>query len=235
MQLTVREVSRLFKVPEKTVYRWIEQDDLPAYRIDEHYGFNRGELVEWATARHIPVPDEVFQAADATVATLPSLVEALEVGGIFHKLEGTDKGSVLRAVVEAMPLPQQVDRHLLLQMLLARESLQPTGVGEGIAIPHVRNPMVLRVPRPLITLCFLEPPVDFGALDNKPVYALFSLVSPSPRVHLHLLSRVAFALRDAGFKAAIARRDTREEIFNAARRVEANMQSRSLGTSGKER
>lgn len=235
MQLTVREVSKLFQVPEKTVYRWIEQDDLPAYRIDGHYGFNRGELVEWATARHIPVPDEVFNGADTTVATLPSLVEALEAGGIFHRLKGTDKASVLRSVVKAMPLPEQVDRHLLLQMLLARESLQPTGVGEGIAIPHVRNPMVLRVPRPMITLCFLEPPVDFGALDHHPVYALFSLVSQSPRIHLHLLSRVAFALRDAEFKQVIAHRGAQEEIFNAARRVEANLQSRSRGTSGKER
>ena len=235
MQLTVREVSKLFQVPEKTVYRWIEQDDLPAYRIDGHYGFNRGELVEWATARHIPVPDEVFQGANTVVAALPSLVQALEAGGIFHGLKGSDKASVLRAAVEVMPLPQQVDRHLLLQMLLARESLQSTGVGEGIAMPHVRNPMVLRVPRPMITLCFLEPPVDFGALDNKPVYALFSLVSPSPRVHLHLLSRVAFALRDAGFKEAISRCDAPEKIFDAARRVETNLQSRSGGTSGEER
>jgi PTS system nitrogen regulatory IIA component len=120
-------------------------------------------------------------------------------------------------------------------MLLARESLQSTGVGEGIAIPHVRNPVVLQVPRPMITLCFLEPPVDFGALDNRPVFALFSLVSPSPRVHLHLLSRIAFALRDAGFKEAIAGRGTQEKILSAAHQVEVNLQSRSRGTSGKER
>ena len=128
MQLTVRAVSKLFNVSEKTVYRWIEQDDLPASLIDGHYGFNRGELVEWATARHIPVPDELFQATDSTAA-LPSLTEALRAGGIFHRLKGTDKESVLSAAVEAMPLPQDVDRHLLLQMLLAREALQSTAVG----------------------------------------------------------------------------------------------------------
>ena len=145
MQLTVRAVSKLFKVSEKTVYRWIEQDDLPASLIDGHHGFNRGELVEWATARHISVPDELFKGTDKMVAALPSLVEALQAGGIFHQLKGADKASVLRAAVDAMPLPQEVDRHLLWQMLFARESLQSTGVGEGIAIPHVRNPMVLRV------------------------------------------------------------------------------------------
>lgn len=228
MQLTVRAVSKLFKVPEKTVYRWIDQDDLPASLIDGHYGFNRGELAEWATARHISVPDELFKGPDSNVVTLPSLVEALQAGGIFHGIKGVDKGSVLRAAVDAMPLPREVDRHLLWQMLFARESLQSTGVGEGIAIPHVRNPMVLHVPSPMITLCFLEPPVDFGALDGKPVYALFSLISPSPRVHLHLLSRLAFALRDNEFKKLIAQRGAQEVILNAADGVENRVQTRAV-------
>lgn len=224
MQLTVRAVSKLFNVSEKTVYRWIEQDDLPATLIDGHYGFNRGELVEWATARHISVPDEVFKGKNENnVATLPSLAETLQAGGIFHGIQGANKAAVLRAAVDAMPLPPEVDRHLLWQMLFARESLQSTGVGEGIAIPHVRNPMVLHVPRPMITLCFLEPAVDFGALDGKPVYALFSLITPSPRVHLHLLSRLAFALRNPGFKELIAQRGKQEEILNAARRVETKV------------
>src|SRR5438034_985186 len=62
-----------------------------------------------------------------------------------------------------------------------REALQSTGVGDGIAIPHVRNPIVLHVSRPMITLCFLERPIDFGALDGKPVHVLFSLISPTVR------------------------------------------------------
>ncbi len=227
MQLTVRAVAKLFNVPEKTVYRWIEQDDLPASLIDGHYGFNRGELVEWATTRHISVPDELFKGTDSKAAALPSLVEALEAGGIFHRIKGTDKASVLRAAVDVMPLPEKVDRHLLWQMLFARESLQSTAVGDGIAIPHVRNPMVLHVPRPMITLCFLDPPVDFGALDGKPVYALFSLICPSPRVHLHLLSRLAFALHNAEFKKLIAQCGAQEEILDAAGRVETNALARA--------
>src|SRR5207245_2437198 len=78
MQFSVRDVSRLFKVSEKTVYRWIEQDGLSACRIDGHYGFNRGELVEWATARHMPIPDEIFKGTDTNIAALPSLADALE-------------------------------------------------------------------------------------------------------------------------------------------------------------
>jgi PTS system nitrogen regulatory IIA component len=60
-------------------------------------------------------------------------------------------------------------------------------------------------------------------MDGKPVHALFSLISPTVRTHLHLLSRLAFALRDAGFKTAVARRTSADEILQEARRVEAGL------------
>jgi PTS system nitrogen regulatory IIA component len=103
---------------------------------------------------------------------------------------------------------------------LARENLQSTGIGEGVAIPHVRNPIVLHVPRPIVTLCFLDQPIDFGALDGKPVHALFSLICPTVRAHLALLSRLAFALHDERFKRVIAERGPADEVLAEARRVE---------------
>src|SRR6266404_1536990 len=96
-------------------------------------------------------------------------------------------------------------------------------VGHGIAIPHVRNPIVLHVARPMITLCFLERPIDFGALDGKPVHVLFSLISPTVRAHLRLLSRLSFALHDPAFKDAVTRQASREEILREARRVEDSL------------
>jgi len=87
---------------------------------------------------------------------------------------------------------------------------------------------VLHVSRPAITLCFLERPVDFGALDGKPVHCLFTMVSPTVRAHLTLLSRLAFAMRDPGFQDAIRRQALRDEILTELRRVEAGLtQSRA--------
>ena len=82
--------------------------------------------------------------------------------------------------------------------MLAREAIAPTAIGEGIAIPHVRNPVVLHVGRPSITLCFLEQPIEYDALDGKPVHTLFTIVSPTTRAHLHLMSKLSFVLRDSG-------------------------------------
>jgi PTS system nitrogen regulatory IIA component len=227
MQLTVKDVAGLLNISEKTVYRWIDERKLPGYRLSGQYRFNRAELLEWATANRINVSPRIFEEPESGSGPLPELSDALEVGGIFYRLSGTDKPSALRSVVGMLRLPEKVDREFLLQVLLAREALESTAIGDGIAIPHVRNPIVLHVPQPMVTLCFLEAPLDFGALDGQPVQALFTLISPTVKAHLHLLSRLAFTLRDPDFKALVIRQASREEILAAARRISDNLRAPS--------
>ena len=222
MQLSVRDVMRVLNVPEKTIYRWINHDGLPASCVNGQFRFNRAELLEWATAHHVPVSGDLVDAPGDT-PPVPEFAEALEAGGVFYRLPGGDRESALRSVVEVMPLGGEVDRQMLLGVLLAREALASTGIGDGIAIPHVRSPIVLQVPQPMVTLCFLAQPIEFGAMDGQPVHTLFSVISPTVRAHLHLLSRLAFALRDAGFKAALLARQAPETILREARRVEAGL------------
>ncbi|MBI5866626.1 MAG: PTS sugar transporter subunit IIA [Planctomycetes bacterium] len=222
MRLTVRDASKLLQVSEKTVYRWINQHMVPAYLINGQYRFNRAELLEWATSRRIQVSVDILAEPEGGEVPCPGVAEALEAGGVFYRVDGHDRESALRAVVQFMRLPDEVDRDFLLRVLVAREALGSTGIGAGIAIPHVRNPIVLHVPRPSITLCFLEQAIEFGALDGEPVRALFTVISPTIRAHLYMISRLAFALRDADFKGAILREASRDEISREARRVEAS-------------
>ena len=96
----------------------------------------------------------------------------------------------------------------------------------------MRSPIVLHVLRPTITLCFLEHPVDFGALDGQPVRCLFTTVSPTVRAHLHVLSKLAFVLRDPGFKDVLMRQGLREEILAELQRAEAALHSPNTGGHG---
>src|SRR5258708_22514405 len=118
MKLSVRDAAQLLNVTEETIYRWIKQGVIPAYAINDQYRFNRAELLEWATARKINVSVEIFAEPESHAAALPRLVQALEAGGIFYRLGGHDRESVLRALVETMPLPDEVDRAVLFRVLL---------------------------------------------------------------------------------------------------------------------
>jgi PTS system nitrogen regulatory IIA component len=221
MQLSVKDAAGLLDVSEQTIYRWVKQERIPAYRLHDQIRFNRAELLEWAIARRLPISPAVFPDSGSGASALPTLREALQTGKIVRHVGGSDVPSVLRAVVDVLDLPDELDREFLYQVLLAREQLGSTGVGEGIAIPHVRNPVVLQGTRPSIALCFLDHPIDFHAIDGQPVGILFTLISPTVRVHLHLLSRLGFVLGDARFKEALRRRAPREELLEALARAEA--------------
>jgi PTS system nitrogen regulatory IIA component len=226
MKLTVKDVAGLLNISEKTVYRWIGERKLPGYRLSGQYRFNQAELAEWATANRINVSPRIYEEPEGDSGPLPELSEAMDAGGVFYRLAGTNKPAALRSVVEVLRLPDQVDREFLLQVLLAREALESTAIGDGIAIPHVRNPIVLHLPQPMVTLCFLETPVDFGALDGQPVHTLFTLISPTIRANLHLLSRLAFALRNPDFKALIVRQAGRDEVLAAVKRISESLRNR---------
>ena len=220
MNLSVKDAANLLNVSDKTIYRWIKQAIIPSYQINEQFRFNRAELLEWATSRRIQVSPEIFQEAEPNKIPLPGLCEALKTGGVAYRVAGDDKPSVLHSIVDLLNLPDEVDREFLYQVMLARESLGSTGIGDGIAIPHVRNPVVLHISKPTVTLCFLEHPIDFQAIDRQPVNILFTLISPTVRAHLHLLSRLGFVLQDSDFKDALKRQASRDELITELARAE---------------
>ena len=221
MQMSVKDTAKILNVSEKTIYRWIKQQIVPVYRINEQYRFNRSELLDWATSRRIQISPEIFQETEQNKTPLPSLTEALKTGGISYRIGGKDKSSVLRSIVDTLNLPEEVDREFLYQVLMARETLGSTGIGDGIAIPHVRNPVVLHVSKPTITLCFLDHPIDFRAIDGQPVSTLFTIISPTIRAHLHILSRLGFVLQNQDFKAALKQQASREELMETLSHAEA--------------
>ena len=221
MKLTVRDAAKMLNVTESVVYRWIREESMPVHRVNDHYRFHRAELLEWATSRGIRVSSEQFRGPVGNGNEQPRLSDSLEAGGIHYGVGGSNRESMLREVVKLMPIEEE-DRDLVYDFLVAREALGSTGVGDGIAIPHVRNPVVLHVPHPAITLCFLGKPVEFAAIDGRPVNTIFSLVSRTIRSHLYLLSRLSAALLDKGFKDAVVKRASPERILAEARRVEGS-------------
>jgi PTS system nitrogen regulatory IIA component len=197
VDLSVRDVARLLSVSEKTVHRWLRDKAIPAHRLHDQYRFNRVELLEWAAARNLRVTPELLHPEGGT--EFPSLRAAVERGGIHHDVDGRTPAEVLEAVTRLPGIPDGVDRTLLHQLLMGREALTSTGVGGGFAIPHPRDPLVVRVAEPVVLVAFLRHPVDYQALDGVPVRVLFTILSPTVRVHLQLLSRIGNALHDAAF------------------------------------
>src|SRR5512147_1489570 len=173
MQITLRQAATYLGANEATLRRWIKERGLPVHRVNERLHLNAIEVWEWAVENGVPASRSLLEEAQRSPEQVPPLSQLLEVGGVHRDVAGEDKSAVLAAIVQRLPLGPEVDRDFLLTVLDAREAMGSTGIGDGIAIPHVRNPILLHVDQPFVSLCLLQRPVEFGAIDGKPVHALF--------------------------------------------------------------
>ena len=231
MQLTVREAASYLHVDEATVRRWIQRRGLPVHPVNERLYLNAIELWEWATENGIPVSRTLLEQAQRQPERVPPLSELLSAGGIHHDVGGKDKLGVLREIVRRLPLPPEIDREGLVTTLEAREAMGSTGIGDGIAIPHVRNPILLHVPAPFVTLCLLRDPVDFDAVDGRPVHALFTVISTNVPGHLRILGQLGFALHDEELRSLLSERAPGADLLARVRVVEGRASGASLSAS----
>lgn len=219
MKLTVSEAALLLGSAEDRVYAWIEEAELPAQKIRGQFRINRTDLLEWATAHSITLAPRAFRQERGT----PSLADALRAGGVHHRIEGTDLQTILRNIVDLLPLADSADRDMLLHILLARDTLGVTPVGEGIAIPHVRTPIILAPTDAVLALSFLMNPLDLHAPDHQPIDTFFLLICPTIHVHLAMLAKLAFGLKNQTFRAAVRQRASAQEIVQIAATLEEGL------------
>jgi PTS system nitrogen regulatory IIA component len=220
VRLSLTEAIGYLGVSERTARRWIRDRGLPVHRADERLFVNPVELWEWAVEHNITVSPKLLEEARRMPDAVAPISSMLEAGGIHDRVPGNTPNEVLRAVVDRLPLPGSVDREFLTVALAGREAMGSTGIGHGIAIPHVRNPIVLQVNEPLVSLYLLAHPVDFGAIDGQPVHALFTLISPTVPMHLRMLAALSYLLQDPELRRLVQERATASRLLERMRALE---------------
>lgn len=237
MQISVLEIIKIFQVEEKTIYDWISKKQMPCLKVNGQYRFNYVELLEWALQNRIPLTPDILTLGESEHHPSEVLSEALKRGGVYYDIPGKNRREVLGNMVSQLPFPMEVDRASLLEMFLAREGMESTAVGKGVALPHLRNPVVLNVEEPFVALCFLKEAVDFNAFDRKPVSILFAIVSPSIKTHLLLLSHLSFCLQDPGFQKYLQKRAFKEQLIAEVIVIESKLtlQKKAYGGIGKKK
>ena len=198
MKLRLDELAKALDLQRDTLDRWIRQGRIPVKKSGMECSFGYETLKSWAGKHNTPcVLEKPGLLVDAPPAAI-TLVGALTRGGIVYDLEGGDVPSILRSITDAVGGLADGERDTLYHLLLERENLVSTGVGRGVALPHPRTPMVTCT-APAIATFFLKHPVDYGAVDDLPVRVLFLILSPDAGIHLQLLSKISFCVRESSF------------------------------------
>jgi PTS system nitrogen regulatory IIA component len=122
------------------------------------------------------------------------LSDIISVDAVRAPVKATSKKRLLQDLADMAEAVHGLDSATVYRSLMDRETLGPTGVGRGVAIPHARLPGVTRV---LGLFVRLEKPVDFESIDRQPVALVFALLAPEAAGadHLKALARVSRTLR----------------------------------------
>jgi PTS system nitrogen regulatory IIA component len=128
---------------------------------------------------------------------LMNISDLLVPEAIIPALKAQNKKQLLQELAVRAQRETQVPERRIFEILMERERLGTTGVGQGIAIPHGRMPEAKK-----ITGLFarLESPIDYEAVDSQPVDLVFMLLAPenAGADHLKALARVSRLLRNQG-------------------------------------
>ena len=222
MELSIQQVALRLGMPVETLQRWVRQGKIPMQHIRGGYFIRLEMLQRWAADHQLHLGDPTPASLASTAsADADGLLPAMARGGVFAQLAADTKEQALRAAVDLIPNLAPQERDAALAKLIEREMLASTGVGHGIALPHPRSDPGISLLLPQITTCFLSRPVDFEAVDGRPVSVLMVMLSGSTRLHLSLLSKLSFHLRNRAFRELLLTAPPAELLLARVARLEA--------------
>lgn len=201
MDLKIKDVAELLNVSETTIRRWLSEGRIPAYRISQQYRFSRNEVEDWVISQKngelgtISFGENLASEKPTQAIQQPgnkqfSLYRAIHHGNVLSDVPGETKEEVIRSTMKIIARDLGLDAEVLTELLLDRESLQPTALNNGFGIPHTRD-FLLSAHYDVVTIVFPKKPLAYGALDGEPVHTLFFLFACDDKKHLHLLAKIA--------------------------------------------
>ena len=141
------------------------------------------------------------------------IVDILAPEAIVPEMQSTSKVEALQELADTLhKVHPEIDPTRLVEVLLEREELGSTAIGEGIAIPHGK---LAGVPNLVTAFGRSTRGIDFDSLDGSPTRLFFLLVAPedSAGVHLKALARVSRLLKDKSFRERLFAAGSREDLY----------------------
>ena len=151
------------------------------------------------------------------------IMDILATDAVILNLGSREKREVLADMAQALAkVEPQIEADRLLEVLLEREALQSTGIGEGVAIPHGK---MVGLDRLVASFARNPEGVEFDAIDGQLTHHFFLLVVPehSGGQYLKALARISRFFRDAAFRQKLVEADSVDDVIRAIEEEDAKL------------
>ncbi len=218
MDLELQEVAELLNVPENVLLKLVSDGKVPSYNINGSYRFNREEIETWVMADK--GSHEGHKPSSGSMRY--NLFRALNNGDVFTDLEVDTKEELIRETVQRLAPTLRLDSDVLFELFMERENLMSTAVGNGFAIPHARD-FLMDGHRDAVAVVFLNKPINYDALDGKPVHTLFFLLASDDKRHLALLSKIAHLTNSSKLCSEMQQKPQKTELLDLIKEWETTL------------
>lgn len=138
---------------------------------------------------------------------------------IVVNLQSTERDAVIEELVASLVAAKKIkkkDFELLAKAVVDREREASTGIGKGVAVPHVKHPVIKD---PVAVVGCSADGIDFTSLDKQPVYSVFLLLSPddNPDKHLQAMETIFKNLQKDDFRRFLRQAQSREDVVEAVK------------------
>ena len=145
------------------------------------------------------------------------ILDILHKDCIIPELSSENKRGVLEELTGALlKFKANLNKDALVEVLMERERLGSTGIGDGIAIPHGK---IQDLDELVLSFGRSARGIEFDSMDGRPTHLFFLLIAPenSAGTHLRALAKISRLLKSAHFRQRLMHAETREEIFQVIR------------------
>ena len=204
--MTVEEVAEYLRVSERTVYEWAQKGEIPAGKLGTTWRFKRNEIERWVDRR--------LAGGRRAASPQPFTVSEVLSPDRVVLMDETRKEPALMRTIDALARSALIrDRKELTRAIFDRENLMSTGIGFGVAVPHVRLAsvgdlvMAVGVSAQAIT--------DYESLDGQPVQ-IICMVAAGLNQHaeyIRALAAVSGRLKDPAVRGRVLAASAENEVF----------------------
>ncbi len=148
-----------------------------------------------------------------------TLAQLIQKGGIFNDVEGSSAKEVYRKIVDRLELPESIPSDDVYKALCDREDLMSTAVGNCIAIPHCRVPLLKNEEDQKVCVVRLKNPIDMSAPDGLSVSVMFIILAQNLKDHLKVLSDLGNVIKAPKFRKLLAEGAEESQLLDLIREL----------------
>lgn len=202
--MTLEEVAEYLRTTERTVANWATEGKIPAGKLGTSWRFKRQDIRKWVDDQ---LKNEFREEADTSLARI------INRERVFLT-DLSNKSAVLNLLIDSLAdTPYVKDRDILAEAIYKREELMSTGIGQSVAVPHVRIDNVTNLA--VAVALSREPVEDYESIDGKPVRLVVMIVARQDQHpdHLRTLSEISRRLKEPKLHQELLESETADELY----------------------